>query len=46
MEKWREARSKGLDLSPAEQAELEALVEVELDGSAGRTEAIAKELIR
>lgn len=42
--KWRAARDSGKALAPADQAELEALVDAELDGSARRASAIASEL--
>lgn len=42
--KWREARDSGKTLASEEQAELEALVDAELDGSARRASAISSEL--
>lgn len=42
--KWRAARSGGASLGESEQAELESLVNAELDGSARRAAAMAREL--
>ena len=42
MSRWRAARDSGGKLPLGEQAELEALVEAELDGAARRAEVIAK----
>lgn len=44
MTKWRAARDAGENLPAAEQAELEALVEAQLEGSARRTEAMMSKL--
>jgi hypothetical protein len=44
MEKWRTARTNGGELGAVEQTELETLVDLELDGSGARAEAMAKEL--
>jgi hypothetical protein len=41
---WRAARSAGRPMSPDERAELERLVDEELDASARRSEAMAREL--
>lgn len=41
MDRWRAARDAGASLDPAEQAELDALVEAELHGSAERAAAVA-----
>lgn len=41
---WRDARSAGQPMAPSERAELEALVGAELDASAGRSEAMARDL--
>lgn len=46
IESWRDARERGGMLSPAEQAELESLVEAELVASGRRAAAVAKELGR
>lgn len=46
MSRWREARDTGGDWSRAEQAELEALVDVELAASARRAEETARGLGR
>jgi hypothetical protein len=43
MERWQAARDMGSALPPAEQAELEKLVEEELQGSAGRTAQMSRE---
>lgn len=40
MSAWREARDGGTTLIPAEQAELDGLIEAELNGSAGRAAAL------
>ena len=45
MAKWRNARDSGGTLDPVEQAELEALVDAELEGSGFRAEAMANELL-
>lgn len=42
--KWRAARDSGKIFTPGEQAELEALIDAELDASARRASAIASEL--
>jgi hypothetical protein len=44
--KWREARDRGAALPAAEQAELESLVNAELDGSSERVHAMVQELRR
>ncbi|MBI3942358.1 MAG: hypothetical protein HY326_05040 [Chloroflexi bacterium] len=44
MERWRAARDQGQTLPQEEQAELQALVEVELRASAARTAALLQEL--
>jgi hypothetical protein len=44
MTKWRAARDAGSSLLPEEQAELEALVEAELNGSAQRAEQLLHDL--
>ncbi len=44
MEKWRTARDNGERLSDDEQAELEELIETELEGSARRAEKLANQL--
>ncbi|MGI8788546.1 MAG: hypothetical protein ACR2HG_12385 [Pyrinomonadaceae bacterium] len=44
MRKWRAARDAGKMLSGDEQAELEKLIETELEGSARRAEKLANEL--
>ena len=44
MARWREARDGGGSLSPEDQAELEALVDVEVRASAERTSAILHDL--
>lgn len=44
MTKWRAARDAGEKLPADEQAELEALVEAQLEGSARRTEAMRAKL--
>ena len=44
MARWRTARDQGDTLSVDEQAELEALIEVELRASAARTAALADAL--
>ncbi|HSU68507.1 MAG TPA: hypothetical protein VLJ39_16625 [Tepidisphaeraceae bacterium] len=41
---WRAARAGGRPISANERAELESLVGDELDASAGRSEALAREL--
>lgn len=44
MKRWREARDAGQTLPAADQAELQTLVDAELDASAERTAALAREL--
>jgi len=44
MSRWRAARAAHLALPPDEQAELEALVEAELQGATRRAEAVLREL--
>ena len=44
MKRWREVRDHGESLSEAERAELDLLVEAELEATAGRASAIAKGL--
>ncbi|HWS90618.1 MAG TPA: hypothetical protein VN282_26860 [Pyrinomonadaceae bacterium] len=44
MERWRTARDAGSALSPAEQAELEKLVEEEIQGSAERSAQMSRAL--
>ena len=44
MEKWRDARDKSEFLPADEQAELEKLIETELEGSMRRTEKLANAL--
>jgi hypothetical protein len=44
MARWREARDSATFLSPAEQAELDALVEAEVRGAGQRTLALLREL--
>jgi hypothetical protein len=44
MRDWRAARDGGQALPPAEQGELDALVEAELYASAGRASALADEM--
>jgi hypothetical protein len=44
MSRWRAARDAGGALDPPEQAELDALVEAELRGSARRTATLLKDL--
>ena len=44
MARWREARDSGSTLLPKEQAELDALVEVELRASAARAAALRRGL--
>ena len=46
MARWRAARDAGTPLPPAEQAELDALVEEEVRASAKRTAALLHELTR
>lgn len=46
MSRWREERDRGVALPPAEQTELNALVELELAASAHRSAAIAERLGR
>ena len=41
MDAWRSARDMGATLLPTEQAELDGLIEAELNGSAGRAAALA-----
>jgi hypothetical protein len=43
MQAWRAARDSGASLPPHEQAELEALVQAELVGMAGRAQALLDE---
>ncbi len=43
---WRSARDAGTSLPPAEQQELEALIEAEFDASANRAAALAQQLGR
>jgi hypothetical protein len=40
MQRWREARDKGSALPPCQQAELESLVEAELEAARLRAEAM------
>jgi hypothetical protein len=44
MERWRTARDQGQSLSPEEQAELEALIEIELKAATARATAILNDL--
>lgn len=44
MQKWRDARDAGKTLAGEEQAELEKLIETELEGSARRAEKLANQL--
>jgi hypothetical protein len=44
MTRWRTARDSGHKLPPDEQAELEALVDAQLEGSAKRAEALIRDL--
>jgi DNA-binding transcriptional regulator YbjK len=44
MSRWRAARDKNEEFNPSEQAELEALVEAEMEGATQRAEAIIDEL--
>jgi hypothetical protein len=46
MARWRAAHDAGTALSPAEQAELDALIEEEVRASAKRTAALLHELTR
>jgi hypothetical protein len=46
MSRWRDARDSDRQLPPDEQAELDALVQAEMEASAKRAEAIALELSR
>jgi hypothetical protein len=46
MSRWRAARDAGSDLAPEEQAELDALVQTELEATSNRAEAIEDELSR
>lgn len=46
MDRWREARDTGQELSATDQIELSALVEAELKATAARTAALADELGR
>lgn len=46
MRKWRAARDNSRELPAEEQAELEKLIEAELEGSARRAEKLANELGR
>lgn len=46
MQEWQAARDRGKELSPAERAELEALVNAELRASAQRAAELADELGR
>jgi hypothetical protein len=41
MMQWRAARDRGTAISPADQAELDALVKAELDAATRRAEALA-----
>ena len=44
MSRWRSARDLGKTLAPEEQAELEGLVEAQLEGSAQRAEEMLRSL--
>lgn len=44
MQSWREARDEGSDLPSDEQAELESLIEVEIEAAKQRAEAALSEL--
>lgn len=44
MAQWRAARDSGRQLPPEQQAELEALVEAQLEGAALRAEALINDL--
>ncbi len=44
MARWRAARDTGISLSPEEQAELDQLVEAEVEASSRRTAAILRDL--
>ena len=44
MARWRAARDIGVDLPPAEQAELDALADTEVRAATARTTAVLKEL--
>jgi hypothetical protein len=46
MKKWRSARDKGLTLDPHDQAELEKLIEIELEGSGRRAQKLAEQLFK
>jgi hypothetical protein len=46
MDRWRMGRDKGYTLPPAEQAELEALVEAEVRAAMARAATLADELQR
>src|SRR5437016_4386867 len=46
MQKWREARDLGAELPPAEQAELDGLIEAELTASTDRAKALLHELAK
>jgi hypothetical protein len=45
MERWRTARDAGQSLPTAEQAELDALVQAELEGAAQRAAALVRGLV-
>jgi hypothetical protein len=44
MSRWRAERDAGSELAPEEQAELDALIQAELEATAKRAEAITHEL--
>lgn len=46
MSRWRSARDQGADLSPEEEAELQALVDAELQAATGRAAKLAETLGR
>jgi hypothetical protein len=46
MSRWRAARDAGSDLPPEEKAELDALVQAELEATSKRAKAIEHELNR
>jgi hypothetical protein len=46
MSRWRAARDAGSELPPEERAELDALVEAELEATSRRAQAIEHELSR
>jgi DNA-binding IclR family transcriptional regulator len=46
MTRWREARDKGTCLPPDEQAELENLIDAELQGATERAEVLLQEIGR